>query len=80
MDRYVVAGNPVEHSQSPFIHAEFARQTGQTLSYERLLVPLDAFETTLHAFAAAGGKGCNVTVPFKFDAFHAARSVGRRAA
>ena len=80
MDRYVVAGNPVEHSQSPFIHAEFARQTGQTLSYERLLVPLDAFETTLRAFAAGGAKGCNVTVPFKFDAFHAARRPTERAA
>ena len=80
MDRYVVAGNPVEHSQSPFIHAEFARQTGQALSYERLLVPLDAFETTLRAFAAGGAKGCNVTVPFKFDAFHAARRPTERAA
>lgn len=80
MDRYVVAGNPVGHSQSPFIHAEFARQTGQTLSYERLLVPLDAFETTLRAFAASGAKGCNVTVPFKFDAFHAARRPTERAA
>ena len=80
MDRYAVAGNPVEHSQSPFIHAEFARQTGQTISYERLLVPLDAFETTLRAFAAGGAKGCNVTVPFKFDAFHAARRPTERAA
>ena len=80
MDRYVVAGNPVEHSQSPFIHAEFARQTGQSISYERLLVPLDAFETTLRAFAAGGAKGCNVTVPFKFDAFHAARRPTDRAA
>ena len=80
MDRYVVAGNPVEHSQSPFIHAEFARQTGQSITYERLLVPLDAFETTLRAFAAGGAKGCNVTMPFKFDAFHAARRPTERAA
>lgn len=80
MDRYVVAGNPVEHSQSPFIHAAFAAQTGEALTYERLFVPLDAFETTLRAFVDAGGKGCNVTVPFKFDAFHLARRTTERAA
>lgn len=72
-DRYAVAGNPVEHSQSPFIHAEFARQTGQALDYGRLLCPLAAFAATLRAFAAdrsAGAvRGCNVTVPFKFEAF-----------
>lgn len=68
-DRYVVLGNPVAHSQSPFIHAEFARQTGQAMEYGRLLCPLDAFEPTLRAFAEEGGRGCNVTVPFKFDAF-----------
>ena len=68
-DRYAVVGNPVAHSRSPDIHAMFAEQTGQTLVYERLLAPLDGFEPTLRAFAAAGGKGCNVTVPFKFEAF-----------
>lgn len=68
-DRYAVVGNPVEHSRSPTIHALFAEQTGQTLTYERLLAPLDGFEATLRAFAAAGGRGCNITVPFKFDAF-----------
>jgi shikimate dehydrogenase len=67
--RYVVAGNPVQHSQSPFIHTEFARQTGQALSYERLFCPLEAFATTLRGFAAGGGSGCNVTMPFKFEAF-----------
>lgn len=79
MDRYVVAGNPVEHSQSPFIHAQFARQTGQRLSYDRLLCPLDGFEATVRAFAAAGGKGCNVTVPFKFAAFALATQRTERA-
>ncbi len=69
MDRYVVAGNPVEHSQSPFIHAAFAQQTGQTLEYGRLLVPLGGFETAAHVLAEGGAKGCNITVPFKFDAF-----------
>ena len=76
MDRYAVAGNPVEHSRSPAIHAAFARQTGQSLWYGRLLCPLDAFEATLRAFVGdrADGivRGCNVTVPFKFDAFRLA--------
>ena len=72
MDRYVVAGNPVEHSQSPFIHAEFARQTGQAMSYGRLLVPLGGFAEAIRALAASGAAGCNVTVPFKFDAFRLA--------
>lgn len=69
MDRYVVAGNPVEHSQSPFIHAAFARQTGQAMTYGRLLVPLDGFADAIRALAADGVAGCNVTVPFKFDAY-----------
>ena len=73
MDQYVVAGHPVEHSQSPFIHAEFAKQTAQTLHYGRLLCPLDAFGSTIQGFArgspAGPARGCNVTVPFKFEAF-----------
>lgn len=68
-DRYVVAGNPVEHSQSPFIHAQFAQATGQPVAYDRLLCPLDGFAATVRAFADAGGRGCNVTVPFKIDAY-----------
>jgi len=67
-DRYAVIGNPVAHSQSPFIHEAFARQTGQAMVYERVLAPLDGFEATVRAFATAGGRGCNVTVPFKFEA------------
>ena len=78
MDRYVIAGNPVQHSQSPFIHARFAEQTGEPVAYDRLLCPLDAFAPTLQAFAQAGGAGCNITVPFKFDAFALApRASGR---
>ncbi len=72
MDRYVVMGNPVAHSQSPFIHAAFAQQTGQAMEYGRLHCDFDAFEATLQAFADAGGRGCNVTMPFKFDAFRLA--------
>lgn len=69
MDRYVVIGHPVEHSRSPFIHQRFAAQTGQALDYGRLLAPLDDFAGTLARFRAEGGRGCNVTVPFKHEAF-----------
>lgn len=79
MDRYAVAGNPVEHSQSPWIHAAFAQQTGQTLDYGRLLCPLDGFTETLKQFAAEGGRGCSVTVPFKFEAFELAARRSERA-
>lgn len=79
-DLYAVLGNPVAHSRSPFIHARFAAQTGQPVRYERVLAPLDAFEATVRAFAAAGGRGCNVTVPFKFEAWRLARRVSERAA
>ena len=69
MDRYAVIGNPVAHSKSPLIHREFARATGQSMSYERMLAPLGGFVATATRFAAEGGKGLNVTVPFKLDAF-----------
>jgi shikimate dehydrogenase len=67
-DRYAVLGHPVAHSRSPFIHAAFAEQTGQSLVYERLLCPLDGFAEQVRAFAASGARGCNVTVPFKQEA------------
>jgi shikimate dehydrogenase len=66
-ERYAVIGNPVEHSKSPWIHARFAELTGQKLRYEKRLVPLDGFAQAVQAFRAEGGKGCNVTVPFKFE-------------
>jgi shikimate dehydrogenase len=78
-DRYAVAGNPVEHSRSPLIHQQFAQQTGHAVDYGRLLCPLDAFKSHVQAFAAAGGKGCNVTVPFKFEAFELAARRSPRA-
>jgi len=68
MDRYAVIGNPVEHSLSPVIHGEFARQTGERIHYEKLLAPLDAFDETVAGFFAASGRGVNVTVPFKEQA------------
>ncbi|HEX6362888.1 MAG TPA: shikimate dehydrogenase [Albitalea sp.] len=80
MDRYAVAGNPVEHSQSPFIHAMFARETGQAMEYGRLLCPIGGFSDAVRRFADAGGRGCNVTVPFKFDAFACAEHHSERAA
>ena len=68
-DRYAVIGNPVAHSKSPWIHAEFARQTRQDIEYTRIEAPLDAFARTLDDFRTAGGRGANVTLPFKDQAF-----------
>ena len=68
-DRYAVIGNPVEHSRSPYIHGDFARQTGQAMEYTRLLAPLDGFAAAVRDFRSAGARGANVTVPFKEEAF-----------
>ena len=67
-DRYAVIGHPVAHSRSPAIHAAFAAQTGQLLDYCRLACALDGFAAAVRGFADNGARGCNVTVPFKFDA------------
>ena len=80
VDTYCIIGNPVMHSRSPWIHARFAELTGQALAYERLLLPLDSFTAGLHSFIARGGRGCNVTVPFKFEAAAAAQHLSPRAA
>lgn len=68
MDRYAVIGNPISHSRSPLIHRMFAEQTGEQLSYEALLAPLDDFAGTLRGFLG-DGRGVNVTVPFKEQAW-----------
>lgn len=78
-DRYAVFGNPVAHSKSPLIHAEFARQTGEDLSYEAILVPRDRFREAAAAFRTAGGCGANVTLPFKEDAYRLATQHSARA-
>ncbi|MDR0564542.1 MAG: shikimate dehydrogenase [Azoarcus sp.] len=79
MDRYAVIGHPIEHSKSPAIHAAFARQTRQELSYQALLAPLDGFSDTVRAFRAEGGRGANITVPFKIEACSLATRLTERA-
>jgi shikimate dehydrogenase len=68
VDVYGVAGNPIAHSKSPAIHRRFAQQTAQAMHYGMLMPELGEFATVAKSFFAAGGKGMNVTVPFKLDA------------
>ena len=78
-DRYAVIGNPISHSKSPLIHTQFAYQTGQNLSYEAILAPLDGFRDTVLTLRDEGCRGVNVTVPFKFEAFQLATQLTVRA-
>ena len=78
-DKYAVFGNPIAHSKSPQIHAEFAGQTGQDMDYQRQLVEVGAFASAAEQFFQAGGKGLNVTLPFKLDAFNYAQQLTERA-
>ena len=78
-DRYAVIGNPVAHSKSPQIHAAFAQQTGEDIAYGRIEAPLEGFEAAVAAFRSGGGRGLNVTLPFKEQAFRIAAGVSPRA-
>jgi shikimate dehydrogenase len=81
-DRYAVIGNPIGHTKSPLIHGLFAEQTQQDMTYvaiEGPLEPADAFDDTVRAFIADGGKGMNVTAPFKLRAFDMADERSERA-
>ncbi|MGV8842134.1 MAG: shikimate dehydrogenase [Pseudomonas sp.] len=78
MDKYGVFGNPIAHSKSPLIHGLFAEQTGQALSYDTLLAPLDDFAAFARAFLREG-RGANVTVPFKEQAYALADQLTERA-
>jgi len=72
LDRYAVIGNPIGHSKSPLIHGLFAQATGQNMQYTAIEGPLDGFRSAVQAFIAAGGRGMNVTLPFKLQAFEIA--------
>lgn len=78
-DKYAVIGNPISHSKSPLIHRLFAEQTGEDLSYEAIEAPLDGFVATIARLRSEGYQGCNVTVPFKFEAFELASELSERA-
>jgi len=78
-DRYAVIGNPIAHSKSPLIHDRFAAQTGQNMRYEAIAAPLDGFAATIQRLRDEGYKGCNVTVPFKFEAYALATELTPRA-
>lgn len=80
MDNYCLMGNPVEHSKSPWIQSRFAELTGEPLHYDKRLVPLDGFAAALQAFRDQGGKGCNITVPFKLQAAALATQASPRVA
>ncbi len=78
-DQYAVIGNPVSHSKSPLIHQAFAEQTQQDISYGAIEAPLDGFKETIQRLVREGYKGCNVTVPFKFEAYQLCNQLTGRA-
>ena len=79
MDRYGVFGNPIEHSLSPIIHTQFAKQTGLNIQYDKILAPIDDFAHSAKSFIDQGAKGFNITVPFKIEAFNLATELSLNA-
>jgi len=69
MNKYAVIGNPIHHSLSPTIHAQFAKQTGCPMNYEKILAPIDGFTVAATNFVSSGALGFNITVPFKVEAY-----------
>jgi len=69
MDKYAVFGNPIKHSKSPAIHTQFATSLGEEIDYQAILPPIDGFEKTVSSFFEQGGRGANITAPFKAQAF-----------
>lgn len=78
-DLYAVFGNPIAHSKSPDIHTRFAAASAQVMRYEARLAPVDGFAGAIAEFVAAGGRGANVTVPFKEEAFRLCARLSERA-
>ncbi|QIL83369.1 shikimate dehydrogenase [Diaphorobacter sp. HDW4A] len=77
-EKYCVMGNPITHSRSPWIHTRFAELTNEPVTYTRQHVELDSFQQAIKAFAAQGGRGCNITVPFKLEAAELATNKSER--
>ena len=78
-DRYAVIGNPPAHTKSPALHLAFARQCEEEISYEAIQAPLGGFVEAAEAFRQAGGKGLNISFPFKIDALRYAEHLTPRA-
>lgn len=78
-EKFAVIGHPIEHSKSPVIHQAFASQCGKSISYEKLLSPLDGFSEMVKRLHSEGYRGANITVPFKFEAFEASHVLSDRA-
>jgi|TARA_B110000483_G_scaffold28653_1_gene34726 shikimate dehydrogenase len=75
MNKYAVIGNPINHSISPMIHAQFSKEFGLSISYEKILAPIDEFQNTVKKFIDSDGLGFNITLPFKIQAHHLSKDL-----